>query len=337
MRIRAKTALSVAIILATCAGLATASDTSWTGNFETGNFSQYAPVPYCESAYSCKVVKKPVAQGHFAARFEVRQGDDYEHWSGERAQIALYRHEQEGTDSYWGWSLYLPRNYRDARSFFQVFAEWHHSGLTGSPPVTFQIVSGRLVIRIVRTADPARATSWDQYDLGPITPGRWTRFIYHARWSADPRQAVNDVFVNGMLRQHITGHPNLFSGYWNYLVVGWYRAAADITQVVYIDDVRVGNSLDSLDAIVGVQPSRVSGRVGHIDAFAPVRRQIVVIARDAKRRVLGRARTLPLADGRISLDLHLARTVSRSALAIELRPLAGDLRPASLTLSPLTH
>jgi hypothetical protein len=332
MRRRATTALAAAGIVAAFAGFAPA-EPSWTGNFETGNFSQYAPIRYCEADYSCQVVNRPVIEGRFAARFEVRPGDDYGHWSGERAQIALFRQEDEGGEAYWGWSVYLPRDYRDSRSFFQVFAEWHHSGLTGSPPVTFQIVRGRYVVRIVRSSDPARAIAWDQYDLGGITPGRWTRFIFHAHWSTNPGQAVNEIWVNGMLKQRVTGHPNLFTGYWNYLVLGWYRQAVAVTQVVYIDDVRVGGSLDALDAITGMPPTRLSARAARINAFAPARGAVAVIARDDAHRLLARRRILPATDGRISVDLKFRRPIGKHTVEIELRSIRGRVRPATLTLA----
>jgi|SRR4051794_44057 hypothetical protein len=334
MRVPLTTAALVACALVAFAGLATGAGTSWSGNFESGNFNQYAAQRYCEGEYSCTIVKRPATQGRFAARFEVRPGDDYGHWSGERAQVATFTREQEDADSYWGWSVYLPRDYRDSKSFFQVFAEWHHSGLTGSPPVTFQVINGRYVVRIVRSADPAQAIFWDQYDLGPITPGRWTRFIYHARWSTDPKQAVNEIWVNGMLRRRIEDHPNLFVGYWNYLVVGWYRAAADITQVVYIDDVRMGTSLATMSAITGLAPTRLAKHVLRLEALASTRGPIAVIARDAERRAVARWRIVPAKDGRIRLDLRTAAAVAPAISLLELRPVSGAERPATLRLPP---
>src|SRR5204863_1324245 len=82
--------------------------------------------------------------------------------------------------------------------------------------------------------------------------GAWTNFDVHVKSSDDPSVAVTDVYVNGGLTQHITEHPNEYTGYFNYFLTGWYRASDSQAQVVYVDNARRGASL------ADVQPATTS-------------------------------------------------------------------------------
>src|SRR5579864_7473656 len=188
------------------------------------------------------VVPAPREQAAYAARFEVRSGDDYGGWSGERAQLAggSSTVETEGSNDWYSFDIYLPSDFQDSESSFQVFMEWHHSGTCCSPPVTFQDINGRYVVRVVRSNDSTKGNNWDQFDLGPAPRGAWTDFVVHFAWSSNPATAAIDVRRNGVLVQRIRHHPTLFSGFTNYLIAGWYRDPQPLTQVVYEDGIRRG-------------------------------------------------------------------------------------------------
>ncbi|MDX6423494.1 MAG: hypothetical protein QOI67_965 [Gaiellaceae bacterium] len=229
---------------------------TWAGNFESNDVSQFDSV-YRVAADRIQVVSGTARQGSFSGRFEVRDGDKYGGWGGERAQVAKggSATSGEGDESWWGWSVYLPNDYQDSTSFYQIFLEWHHNGLTGSPPVTFQVIKGRYVLRIVKSPDPAASMYWDQYDLGPAVLGQWADFTYHAKWSVDRTKALNEVWLNGA-KVSTSNNPNLLSGFSNYVIAGWYRGdEASNTQVVYMDNLRRGGSYDELTAA----PATTSG------------------------------------------------------------------------------
>lgn len=221
----------------------------WNGDFETGNFSQYASTTYCVASWSCQVVAAPGGPAGDAARFEVRSGDTSP-YGGDRSEVQVNSDETIGSESWWHFEVYLPSDFTDSSSFWQSLIDWHHYQLGGgncncatSTPLSIQEIKGSYVLRIVNSADISQASYWTQYALGPAVRGAWTSFDFHAKWSDDPTVAVEDVYVNGTQVQHITGHPNEFTGYFNYLKLGFYRAAEPITQVVYFDNVRRATNL----------------------------------------------------------------------------------------------
>jgi hypothetical protein len=220
----------------------------WNGDLETGNFSQYSTT-YCYQSYSCEVVSAPGGHAGLAARFQIASGETSPIGNA-HAQVQDNSNEKSGDESWWHWEVYLPSDFQDSSSFWQVITEWHQYALgggacncPGSPPLTFQEINGHYVVRIVNSADPTQGNYWTQYDLGPAPRGGWTSFDLHAKWSTDPSVAVTDVYVNGVQSQHITGHPNEYTGYFNYFLGGWYRASDAQAQTMYLDNVRRGNSL----------------------------------------------------------------------------------------------
>lgn len=220
------------------------------GDFETGNLSQYDQfyVPTGASSYAQTVVAAPGGHSGKAARFETKANDSgplgtTSVWD----QIQVNSSEHIGDESFWHAEVYLPADFTDSDSFWQNILDWHNyaensstCSCPGSPPLTLQEIKGRYVVRIVKSADPSQSIYWDQYDLGPATRGAWTSFDLHIVWSDNPAVAVTDVSVNGASAAHITGHPNEFTGFYNYLLLGWYHhvATAPATQVVYLDNVR---------------------------------------------------------------------------------------------------
>jgi hypothetical protein len=220
----------------------------WNGDFDTGTLSQYNET-YCYQAYSCTVVPAPGGRSGSAGRFELASGEASPIGAA-HAQIQQNSNERAGDESWWHWEVFLPADFRDSTSFYQVITEWHHYALGGgacncpsSPPLTFQEINGRYVVRIVNSPDSAQGNYWTQFDLGAAPRGAWTSFDMHAKWSNDPNAAVTDVYVNGALTQHITGHPNVYTGYLDYFLAGWYRATDSQAQAIYLDNVRRGNSL----------------------------------------------------------------------------------------------
>jgi hypothetical protein len=221
--------------------------TIFNGDFETGDLSQFDGT-YCYTSYACTVVDAPGGHTGKAARFETHQNDPNAFNGGAtvRAQIQVNSNERSGDESWWHWELYLPSTWKPSSSGWgdSVF-EWHHFSTVGdglcrcpsSPPWTFGIYQGRLITRIVNDNVEADGIYWTQYDLKAATPGTWTSYDVHAKWSTDPSVAVEDVYIDGALRQHITGHPNEYVGYFNYVVLGVYHAnVADVAGDVQIYD-----------------------------------------------------------------------------------------------------
>jgi hypothetical protein len=216
----------------------------WNGDFSTGDFSQYAQVYFMRTdGTSGSVVLDPAGSGKKVGRFEVRSGDSPGGFSNERAQIQMNSGEVEGTLSRWTWGVYLPTDFVDTTSFFNVITEWHHYSKTlphdGSPPLTFQEIKGHYVCRIVNSNDPTQGNYWTEYDLGVAPRGGWSDFDVTMLHSSDPTKAFVDINRDGNHVLKITGHPTRFAGdYVNYLLAGWYRGLSPATQAMYLRNVR---------------------------------------------------------------------------------------------------
>jgi hypothetical protein len=218
------------------------------GNFETGNFSQFNSTYVPNASYSQSVVAAPGGHSGMAGRFETKANDSGPlGTSAVWDQVQVNSSEHIGDESFWHAEVYLPADFTDSASFWQDMFEWHDfstvgDGLcrcSGSPPLTVQEIKGRYVVRIVNDANEANGSNWTQYDLGPATRGAWSSFDFHFKWSDNPAVALTEITVNGT-KTTITGHPNEFTGYFNYFLAGWYHGvvSAPATQVLYLDNVR---------------------------------------------------------------------------------------------------
>jgi len=68
-------------------------------DYESGNFRQWSGLDSVTGG--ARTVASPVRQGHYAARFIVRPGDDPLRASGERAEAYYFTSEHEVSESWW--------------------------------------------------------------------------------------------------------------------------------------------------------------------------------------------------------------------------------------------
>ena len=101
------------------------------GDFETGGLTQWS-VAARKRASSIQVVRSPVRQGRYAARFEVRRGDNPIGF-GDRAQIQINTGEREGQVRWYSWSTRVARDF-PRYGAWQVLAQWHAGIPAGQVP-----------------------------------------------------------------------------------------------------------------------------------------------------------------------------------------------------------
>ena len=167
------------------------------------------------------------------AEFEVRSGDQYSTWSGERAQIQLPQTAYQGKEGqayHWHFTFTLDPAFQFSDGFYTVLWEHHHTGSTGSPPSSLQLHGANVVWRQVKSPDPAQSIYWTETPLAVATPGRPMAVDVSCVLSTDPAKAQTVVFVNG--RQTAISGPNLLTSMNVYPMWGLYRAPSPLTQVV---------------------------------------------------------------------------------------------------------
>ena len=221
--------------------LATPGKVLASGNFETGNLSQWSGIARV-AARSIRVVRSPVRQGRFAARFEVRRGENPIGY-GDRAQIQIDTGEREGQTRWYSWSTRVAKNFPRYRSF-QVLAQWH-ARANGSPPIAFFAEGNSLVLRVHRHSGPGRVLEVRDIWRGPLPRGVWRDIKMQVRWSGDDRRGWVRLWIDGRpqrfdnraLRRRIR---TMYPGIGNYFTMGYYRQSGlSRTGVVFHDGFRM--------------------------------------------------------------------------------------------------
>ncbi len=197
----------------------------WRGDFETGNITQYSGAQRV-SADRLLVVQSPVAQGRYALKATVRQGDDPINSSGNRNELVYQGHEAEGSEYYYRWQVMFAPDFPSARTW-QVFTQWHHEGCCGSPPVEFFVYGEEIRFTLTDSVTPWRT---------PLVRGVWQDFILRVKWSSDPNVGFVELWHNGQRVLPRYRHATMYAGDGIYLKLGLYRS--DTVQpvgVVYHD------------------------------------------------------------------------------------------------------
>ena len=225
----------------------------WTGDFETGDASQWASLQ--TEAGGFRAVTDPRRQGEYAARFAVEPGATPVP-GGERAEVATDQEVIEGTEGgegWYVWSTLFPSDLNpvvglDSKNIFTQF----HAGPTGdprgcTPPITFSVKTdgrGQPHIEFTArgggyvTANPAdcRRESEHRWSIGALETGAWRDFVLHVRWSSDPDEGLVEVLLDGKPVIPTTRTATLFDQDGVvYLKQGFYRDPSPKTSVIYHD------------------------------------------------------------------------------------------------------
>jgi hypothetical protein len=202
----------------------TTSGIVWRGDFETGNYSQWTKAQIV-SADRMQAVTSPVRQGRYSMKVTVRQGDDPISSSGNRNELVKLTREPSGSEYYYKWSTMFASDFPSV-STWQLFAQWHHEGSSGSPPVEFFVYGEEIRLNVRGTL------VWK----APLVRGAWQDFVFHVKWSSSSSTGFVELYHNGRLvlpRRYIATQ---FSGYLNYLKLGLYRnESISRTGVLYHD------------------------------------------------------------------------------------------------------
>jgi hypothetical protein len=228
----------------------------WTGNYETGNFAQWGSVQSMPGRAT--IVGDRVHEGRYAARYEVRPGDDPLGSGGERAEAMALTGETAGTESWWAWSTYFGDDFQPAPdTIWNIFTQWHHTGSTGQANAHFELDAETSPWHLqLRTFGGLLNQNERRFNLGDFRRNTWLDFVFHVRWAPDATGFV-EVWVNGVNVVPLTNTPTLYAGQSVYVKQGFYRAPSAGTSVVYQDAMRRGTSYPDVvapPAVVAAPP-----------------------------------------------------------------------------------
>jgi hypothetical protein len=190
------------------------------------------------------VVASPVRQGHYAARFEVRNGDDPIGF-GDRAEVQVGTGESEGEERWYAWSTMLASD-SPRSSIWQVISQWH-ANADGSPPLAFFASDDRIVLQAHRFSGPGSPIDIKDIWSGPMRRGQWQDIKMHVKWSGSDSVGFVELWIDGVQQRFDDGTTRrairtLTPGVGAYFKQGLYRQSGLApTGVVYHDGFRMSS------------------------------------------------------------------------------------------------
>lgn len=227
-------AVVVGAMLLIAAPSRSTAEVIWRGDFETGDTSQWRSTPKFEGI---KVVGEPVREGKYALRID---GTD----AAKRGTLdrVEFQHQPappgtaEGTERYFGWSVFVPKKLSD---------DYHSVGYFESRNSWRQLMSFE-----VKGADIEYTTRvpykkhWS--GKGKFTPEVWHDFVVHVLWSRDAMKGFIEVRYDGEIVVPKTMTPTLRDENPAFLHVGFMRNTSTLSETVYIDHVVEGTTLEDV-------------------------------------------------------------------------------------------
>ncbi len=201
------------------------ADVIWRGDFETGTLEQWSGPPKSEAV---RVVTDPVRAGKFAVRIDgtnaaPRNGYDRIEFQHQPKPPGT----AEGTERYFGWSIFLPAKLvpgEHALGFFETRNSWRQL-------MSFE-ADGEDIKFSTRVPYALRWTG-----RGRLTPGRWHDFAVHVLWSRDPEKGFIEVWFDGEKVVPLAKTATLRDENVAFFQVGLFRKTSEIPESIIIDHV----------------------------------------------------------------------------------------------------
>lgn len=224
--------VSVIVLLSATVGWA---EVIWRGDFETGTTEQWkGGAPKSDSV---KIVQDPVREGKYAVRIDGTNAARRGKW--DRIE---FQHQPdppgtaEGTERYFGWSVYLPAKFSNdmhAVGYFETRKSWHQL-------MSFE-VRGEDILYTTRVPYAVR---WK--GKGKLTAGHWHDFAVHVLWSRDPAKGFVEVWFDGEKVVPRAMTATLLDENVAFFQVGLFRETSEVPETIIIDHVIEATTLEDV-------------------------------------------------------------------------------------------
>jgi hypothetical protein len=197
----------------------------WRGDFETGTTEQWPGAPKSDSV---KVVQEPVREGKYAVRIDGTNAAR----KGQNDRIE-FQHQPappgtaEGTERYFGWSVFLPKKLTDGHhtlGYFETRNTWTRL-------MAFE-AQGEDINYTTRVPYALRWTG-----KGKLTAARWHDFVVHVLWSRDPGKGFVEVWFDGEKVVPLTRTATLRDENVAFFQIGLFRETSEVPETIIIDHV----------------------------------------------------------------------------------------------------
>jgi hypothetical protein len=226
-----------------------ATRVAWTGNYESGDFSQWERVLRETITGGARIVREPVAQGRYAARFVLGPQTTYS-----SSRVEAHQPDKDasggryGSETWYRWAELVPSRAQFARHrTFNNLIQWKQD-LAPCSGATLSVNGLAKPVRLFLHVRGGEIESFDEgcrfryersFDLGPLPRDRWLRFRLHIKWSADPSDGFVELWMNGGKKIPFTHVATAPPGVSHYVRQGIYRDQCRCRTVVYGDAMTV--------------------------------------------------------------------------------------------------
>jgi hypothetical protein len=206
----------------------------WRGDFETGNLDQWK---VASKLAGVKIVQAPVRAGKYALRID---GTNAANKNG-RDRIELHHQPKppgtaEGTERYFGWSIFLPQKFMNTPhsvGYFETRNSW------------------RQLMAFEAKGEDVQFSTRVPYKLhwvgkGKLTPGRWHDFAVHVLWSRDPAKGFVEVWFDGTQVVPRTKTATLLDENVAFFQIGLFRETSAVPETILIDHVIEATTLEEV-------------------------------------------------------------------------------------------
>jgi Polysaccharide lyase len=223
---------ALTLVLATATGIS--AEVLWRGDFETGDTKQWNGAP---KSHGIKVVTEPVREGKYALRID---GTNAARKS--KLDRIEFQHQPkppgtaEGTERYFGWSVFVPKKLTDdfhSVGYFETRNSWRQL-------MSFE-VHGEDIKYSTRVP---YALHWT--GKGKLTPDRWHDFAVHVLWSRDAKKGFVEVWFDGENVVPKTMTATLLDENPAFFQVGFMRDSIDVPETMVIDHVIEATTLEDV-------------------------------------------------------------------------------------------
>lgn len=212
-----------------------AAEVIWRGDFETGNMDQWrGPATKSDAV---RIVTEPVRAGKYAVRIDgtnaARRGNsdriEFQHQPDPPGTA-------EGTERYFGWSVFVPQKLTDGA---------HHLGYFEVRNVWRQLMSFELRGEdLLYTTRVPYMKHWE--GKGKFTPGRWHDFAVHVLWSRDPAKGFVEVWYDGEQVVKRTMTATLMDDNPAFFQLGLIRPTSETPETIFLDHVIEATTLEEV-------------------------------------------------------------------------------------------
>jgi Polysaccharide lyase len=192
------------------------------------------------ASYSAQRTSAYRRSGGYSTRYELRKTDG-DVAGSKRTETNRYSQSEPvlKCERWYGVSYYLPSSFVSDKAP-ELLTQWH-TVAGGSPPLVVWTQNGQWSIGYF--GDKRKV-------IGNYVTNKWTDFVFHVKWSPYSDGFI-EAWKDGVKVFTYTGANIYKTSYGAYMKTGIYKwpwksgsyGSTTTNRVVYIDDVRIGNSL----------------------------------------------------------------------------------------------